>query len=106
MQHWHVDVSENNILQTDRHACYAGNFVGAIRYLVRLIGDDRQFYATESDTMTSQEVFKLEGEYDAMAKEVQDYDGRSEAVDVSVTVNGVEYGYRIMSIDGACEATM
>lgn len=99
MEHWHVSVSENGFY-TDRRECYYGDDVLSrakewVSEGIRLDASDYRYPGSEVTRMLG---------------EIEKFDPRSDGIDVTIEApygaKTIMHGYRIMSIDGACERTM
>ncbi len=101
MEHFRADVTENSYSIEGRSKCFTGVLAleNAKGWLSEEIERDCQHYGKSQD------------ESYAMTHEVSLYDGTWEAVEVTMEIPGnrsgymVIMGYRITSIDGACEGT-
>lgn len=116
--HWHADVSENNVLNRDRSECRAGTgdtLTAAKDFLLREINDDSFFYRNESLITPEESDHDTYTSWEALRESLESYDGTTEAWEGKVilplpgngnTHRSVVMGYRLMWIDGACERTI
>lgn len=103
MDHFHAEVTENSYFIPHRGACFYGRkkLEQAKSYLISQLQTDWHGY----------EAMDPDEHHAQMVRDIQDYDGRSEAVEVTEEIPGSRPGYkvvmayRIMSIDGPCEET-
>lgn len=105
--HWHLSLMENGRF-SGQDGCFTSTVDSSALEAAKVLLKDRMrrdMWHHKRATPEPEDL-KVEDAYLKAIGAIDSYDGRTEAIEEEVTVDGVTYGYRIMAIDGDCEESL
>ncbi|MEU8317119.1 hypothetical protein AB0C33_02010 [Nonomuraea sp. NPDC048881] len=111
MSHWHVGVSANGRLIPERQKCFHGPEAEWERLLEEAkgwvadeIGSDSQM--AERTAENNEERDNSKDDYARLSESIAEYEGQEDGWYAVTTADGIEWGYRLLAVEGDCDETV